>query len=116
MSGTTIYDLEQVVWEKSFTGEASKNPQAIGKNRLSTIAYIAPAHQGNWTRFMNHSCDSNVNFRHTVVGKYATTVIEAKRDIAIFEEITANYGKNYWAAAGRICKCGSGGCIHRERP
>jgi hypothetical protein len=46
VSETTIYDLEQGVWDKSFAGVSFKNAKAKGKKRLSTIGFIAPAHQG----------------------------------------------------------------------
>ncbi|KAJ5191256.1 uncharacterized protein N7498_010241 [Penicillium cinerascens] len=113
---TTIYDLEQIVWDKSFKGLPWDDPQIKGKNKMRTVAYVAPAIQGNWTRFMNHSCNANVKFTATVVGKYATTVIEAVRDILIFDEVTIDYGPNYWTVEGRTCRCGAADCIHRERP
>lgn len=112
---TSRYDLEQVVWDKSFKGVPSDDPQIKGMDKMRMIAYVAPASQGNWTRFMNRSCNPNVKFTPTVVGKYATTVIEAVRDIPIFDEVTIDYGPNYWTVEGRTCRCGAANCIHRDR-
>lgn len=90
----TLYDLEQVIWD----GREHKK-----------VALICPGHLGNWTRFINHSCESSTYFEATVIGKFATTLITADRDISIFEEITVDYGPGYWS--NRKCLCGSANCV-----
>ena len=70
------------------------------------------AHQfGNWTRFMNHSCQPNVRFAHLVIGDRVITVTRVVRDISIFEEITVDYGEGYWRTRPHLsCNCGYPNC------
>ncbi len=35
-------------------------------------------------------------------------VVQAVRDIEVFEEVTVDYGDGYWR--GRVCECGVEGC------
>lgn len=90
----TLYDFEQVIWD-------GREPKRI--------ALICPGHLGNWTRFINHSCESSTSFEAAVIGKFATCLITAERDIAVFEEITVNYGPGYWSNSK--CLCGSSNCV-----
>ncbi|KAJ5947470.1 hypothetical protein N7466_000485 [Penicillium verhagenii] len=72
---------------------------------------IFPSERGNWTRFMNHHCNSNVEFRGSMVGDQAIVIVKAIRDIAMFETITVHYGHNYWSCAEYDCLCGAPNCI-----
>lgn len=76
------------------------------------LGVISPAWRGNWVRFINHSCESSTEFIPANVGKRVTVLVRALRDIPIFEEITVNYGEDYWKE--RQCLCGSAICISRE--
>lgn len=95
---TNIYDMELV----------KRKP----KVRDQFIGDISPAWRGNWVRFINHSCESSTQFIHANVGKRVTVLVQAMRDISIFEEITVNYGEQYWN--GRQCLCGSPICVSRK--
>lgn len=79
-----------------------------------TVGTIAPHRYGNWTRFINHSCESSTWFVTRTIGKRVVTTIEAIRDIKAFEEITVNYGTRYWSGADRRCLCGQASCISNE--
>lgn len=94
----TIYDMELFV--------------GSGGNPEEFLGTICPAYWGNWVRFINHSCDQKTDFILGNLGKHATVLVQAVRDIPIFEEITVNYGVNYWK--GRKCLCGSANCMHRD--
>lgn len=74
--------------------------------------WISPTWRGNWVRFINHSCESSTEFINTFVGKRITILVKALRDIPIFEEITVNYGEQYWT--DKQCLCGSAICIFRK--
>ncbi|RAL10266.1 SET domain protein, partial [Aspergillus homomorphus CBS 101889] len=52
--------------------------------------------EGNWTRFVNHSCSASTAFKSRTFGDRAAMTLEATRDIAMYEEITVNYGFRYW--------------------
>lgn len=73
-------------------------------------AYISSAWFGSWTRFINHSCNASTQFMYTLVGEQANTIVRATRDIAMFEELTIDYGRGYWEARRGGCCCGSTKC------
>lgn len=76
------------------------------------IATISPKRYGNWTRFLNHSCEPSCVFRELVIGDRIILAVEAVRDIYILEEITVHYGDSYWTG-GRKCQCGAPNCSSR---
>ena len=77
------------------------------------IATISSKRYGNWTRFMNHSCDPATAFRTATQGGRHRMVVQAVRDIEIFEEVTVDYGDGYWR--DRECECGVEGCFSKMR-
>ncbi|PWY80182.1 hypothetical protein BO83DRAFT_406270 [Aspergillus eucalypticola CBS 122712] len=76
------------------------------------IAVICPMEYGNFTRFINHSCRPNTTFERRTIGNRATMTVEVVRDIQPFEELTINYGREYWK--GRTCICGEEGCYTQQ--
>lgn len=60
---------------------------------------------GNWTRFVNSSCEPNVQAVTEAVGKRRTMLFRARKNIGPEEELTINYGKSYFKRAGFPCKC-----------
>ncbi|GLB05462.1 hypothetical protein AtubIFM57258_000751 [Aspergillus tubingensis] len=77
------------------------------------IAVICPMEYGNFTRFINHSCRPNTTFERRTIGNRATMTVEVVRDIRPFEELTINYGREYWK--GRTCICGEEGCYTQQK-
>lgn len=71
--------------------------------------FISPKRLGNWTRFINHSCDASTEFKRMTIGDRVVVNVVAIRDIFIFEEITADYGEDYWES--RECQCGTSNCL-----
>ncbi|PYI08724.1 SET domain-containing protein [Aspergillus sclerotiicarbonarius CBS 121057] len=78
-----------------------------------SIALISPKEYGNWTRYLNHSCDAHTVFDARTVGDRVIMTVEARKDIAIFEEITVNYGNGYWTT--RTCRCGAENCVEEVK-
>ena len=72
--------------------------------------YIDPAVYGNWTRYINHSCDPNTNFVQVNVGQRHLTLIQAVREIAFAEDITVYYGDEYFDNKNFRCRCGEATC------
>jgi hypothetical protein len=69
---------------------------------------------GNLVRYVNHSCDNNAILQwYRCSGKY-TLVLETLRDIYDGEEITVNYGPDYFTEE-KPCLCGSEKCISRKQ-
>ncbi|MCJ1476091.1 hypothetical protein MMC13_004756 [Lambiella insularis] len=70
---------------------------------------------GNWTRFVNHSCEESVRGTSRLFGGRRRLVYIARRNIAPFEELTVNYGNEYFGPAlNRWCKCGEESCQFPE--
>lgn len=75
-----------------------------------STATITAQENGNWTRFVNHSCDAHAVFVNKVIGKKHRIMLMSIRDIEMFEELTVDYGNIYWATRPTLCKCGSRNC------
>uniref|UniRef100_A0A7E4V670 SET domain-containing protein n=1 Tax=Panagrellus redivivus TaxID=6233 RepID=A0A7E4V670_PANRE len=78
------------------------------------LTCIDAAEFGNVSRFMNHSCDANLEIklvRTNIVIPRAC--LFARRDIAAGEELCYNYGTEYTEelTLGPPCHCGSSNCI-----
>lgn len=78
-----------------------------------TLCYVSPHQYGNWTRFINHSCQPSTEFVVRTIGDRVVTTVEAIRIIFPFEEITLSYGKGYWSH--RVCSCGHSNCVSHEK-
>ena len=71
---------------------------------------IDSAWRGNWTRYINHSCDPNTQFQSQNVGMRTEILVEAIRDIEFGEEITIDYSDDYFESQKFACKCGVKTC------
>lgn len=66
---------------------------------------------GNWTRYINASCNPSLKFVPAVVGRRRRMMIVATRDIDIFEELTISYGDGYWLESDTMmCECNEPNC------
>ena len=72
------------------------------------LAVVSARRFGNWTRFINHSCDATAVFSIVTLGGRHRSVVKAVRDIGVFEEVTVDYGVGYWR--NKRCECGAVGC------
>ncbi|KAK4113111.1 SET domain-containing protein [Canariomyces notabilis] len=73
--------------------------------------------QGNFTRFVNHSCNPNAQYQHFVwLG--VQRVILVSKGIGAGTEITVDYGKSYWRGLEKRCLCGESCCRYNgsDRP
>ncbi|MCJ1427259.1 hypothetical protein MMC29_005162 [Sticta canariensis] len=75
-----------------------------------STATISAQKYGNWTRFVNHSCNPHAVFVNRVIGNRHRIMLFSIKDIEMFEELTVDYGDNYWATRPILCKCGSHNC------
>lgn len=81
------------------------------------IAMISSQFRGNWTRFLNHSCDSNTEFTYMTIGGRRRIMVVAVKPVEMFEELTVDYGGNYFHVAhGIFCICGSPKCRYKKSP
>jgi hypothetical protein len=72
---------------------------------------IDPAVYGNWTRYINHSCDANTMFTTINVGQRMLTVVQAQREITFEEPITIYYSDDYFDNKPYRCLCGESACL-----
>ncbi|KAL2010261.1 hypothetical protein VTN00DRAFT_6068 [Thermoascus crustaceus] len=77
-------------------------------------ALICPKRYGNWTRFTNHSCGPSTRFCSRTIGGKVVMIVEAIRDIGLFEDITVDYGPEYFKNTGRMCYCFEHECNYRK--
>jgi hypothetical protein len=79
--------------------------------------FIDALRVGGWTRFINHSCRANTFFESRRVGEEVRVVVMTERGVKKGEEVTVNYGEQYWEAMnlkGVWCVCGEEGCRFGE--
>ncbi|KAI4113113.1 MAG: hypothetical protein LQ345_005840 [Seirophora villosa] len=77
----------------------------VGENTYQ----IWQGREGNFTRFINHSCAPNCQFQKFVwLG--VERVILVSRGIEAEREITVDYGDRYWEKLEKRCLCGSSCC------
>lgn len=80
------------------------------------IVMIDARRRGNWTRFINHSCEAHCEFRMRRVGGMRIMVIEAVINIEAGVELTVNYGSDYYGRdTKKICYCGVERCVSRRK-
>lgn len=74
------------------------------------VGIINARYQGNWTRYINHSCDPNAQFSTMLIGRKQRSMIKTVKAVAMFEELTIHYGDDYWVHRKFLCRCGSSNC------
>lgn len=84
-----------------------------GRPSDEVIATISAKRYGNWTRFINHSCDASTKFRIVTQGGMHRSVVQSVREIEVFEEVTIDYGFGYWRY--KTCECGVEGCYENVK-
>ena len=79
-----------------------------------TLGHISAETYGNWTRYMNHSCEASVIPHLVVIGRKARMMMVTCRNIDAFEELTLDYGTDYWTE-DQPCLCGTTSCISLKK-
>ncbi|KXS94450.1 hypothetical protein AC579_2987 [Pseudocercospora musae] len=70
--------------------------------------------QGNYTRFVNHSCQPNSQFERFIwLG--TQRIVLVSKGIEAGEEITVDYSDTYWKTLDKECLCDSAKCRYRRR-
>ncbi|KAL8894009.1 MAG: hypothetical protein Q9192_004710 [Flavoplaca navasiana] len=68
---------------------------------------------GNWTRYINASCNPSLKFVPARIGGKHRVMVVAIRDINTFEELTIGYGDDYWLGSDtKMCECYEETCRH----
>lgn len=80
----------------------------------NVTALISSEFQGNWTRFINHSCRASTKFKPMVIARRLRNMVVATRDVDSFEELTIDYGSSYWEGGTKLCKCRENNCRYNS--
>ncbi|KAK4152169.1 histone-lysine N-methyltransferase [Chaetomidium leptoderma] len=88
---------------------SSSSTRAGGGNRTYQIWQ---GRQGNFTRFVNHSCNPNAQFQSIVWMGLERTVLVSK-GISAGQEITVDYSDSYWRGLAKKCLCSESCCRYR---
>lgn len=70
--------------------------------------------QGNYTRFVNHSCQPNSQYERFMWMSTQRIVLVSK-GIEAGEEITVDYSDTYWKNLDKDCLCGQPKCRYKSR-
>ncbi|EEH02864.1 SET domain-containing protein [Histoplasma capsulatum G186AR] len=108
--------MGEILFKDEWEYDTVYSLQLKAKTNYGTVrAIICPKRYGNWARFVNHSCDPSVDFVSRTIGKRIYMMMETRRDIKAFEEITVDYGKQYWRSKQKQCLCRSQSCKDKDK-
>ncbi|KAF6779298.1 hypothetical protein AHF37_01168 [Paragonimus kellicotti] len=79
--------------------------------KLDSQRIIDAGPKGNLSRFMNHSCDPNLNTQKWTVNGDNRIGLFAVREIAAGEELTFNYNFVALGQERLHCRCGASNCV-----
>ena len=74
---------------------------------------IFQGRQGNYTRFVNHSCQPNCQF-HLFTWLGIERIIIVSKGLLAGAEITVDYSSRYWRHLDKQCLCGEARCRYRN--
>lgn len=69
---------------------------------------------GNFTRFINHSCQPNCQFQ-TFSWLGVQRIIVVSKGVAAGKELTVDYSGRYWQHLDKLCLCGEARCRYKDR-
>ncbi|GAW17262.1 hypothetical protein ANO14919_067170 [Xylariales sp. No.14919] len=99
-----------------FVGVITKGLQDVDvmEDTTGSAKYqIWQGRQGNFTRFVNHSCNANAQYqRFTWLD--TQRIILVSKGIEAGSEITVDYSDKYWKGLDKTCLCGEKSCRYRR--
>ncbi|MCJ1447124.1 MAG: hypothetical protein MMC23_007633 [Stictis urceolatum] len=80
--------------------------------KKNDVALIDSVYWGNWTRFINHSCEPNCEFQRVILGGKVRIMVVSIKPISMFDEIVVSYGDSYFDLTEPVllCRCGTLSC------
>ncbi|EXJ71732.1 uncharacterized protein A1O5_05541 [Cladophialophora psammophila CBS 110553] len=100
-----------------FVGVITKGLRDLDVVQMSGPAgvyQIWQGRQGNYTRFVNHSCQPNSQYERFVWLGVQRVVLVSK-GISAGEEITVDYSDDYWSCLDKECLCGENCCRFKKK-
>lgn len=86
----------------------------MDSSTATTSYQIWQGRQGNYTRFINHSCNANAQVTQ-FTWMDTQRVILVSKGIEAGAEVFVDYGDRYWAGLDKTCLCGESCCRYRRR-
>ncbi|CAD5206812.1 unnamed protein product [Bursaphelenchus okinawaensis] len=78
--------------------------------------FVNAYRKGNFTRFINHSCNWNTDSLLFSVDGRIRVILYTNRDIRMNEEITIDYGQEWWQHNYALkCLCKQSNCDYNKR-
>ncbi|KAF2638862.1 SET domain-containing protein, partial [Massarina eburnea CBS 473.64] len=110
-SGTNDYLMELGIGDLASYGLLDDEDEERGLK--DEMVFIDGFKQGNWTRFMNHSCNAHAEFVMMRAGETRIMAAVLRKPIEEGEELTVSYGESYWLHRmdGMRCRCGMPRCV-----
>jgi len=87
--------------------------QQQSKQQTGVRYQIWQGRQGNFTRFVNHSCNANAQYQ-TFTWLGTQRIILVSKGIEAGSEVTVDYSDKYWKGLDKKCLCGEKSCRYRE--
>lgn len=91
-----------------------RSEDVMGMGEGDRTYQISQKHIGNYTRFVNHSCDPNAEWQ-TFIWMDTERCILVSKEVKINTEITVDYGDKYWSGLDKECQCGAPKCRYKKR-
>lgn len=95
-----------------FVGLITKGVEDLDVMNASTGVrsyQIWQGRQGNYSRFINHSCNPNAQFQH-FIWQSTQRIILVSKGIEAGSEITVDYSESYWSGLNKRCLCDESCC------
>ncbi|KAH7628268.1 hypothetical protein B0T09DRAFT_268277 [Sordaria sp. MPI-SDFR-AT-0083] len=120
VKSTGRYEIPQGSYLGHYVGEIIPGPpKTKGKDADNRYLYelqvglewdadrplVDASKMGNWTRFMNSSCDPNVGERIMQIGKVRVIAFFANKMLKSGDELCIYYGDDYFNGHGLLCSC-----------
>jgi hypothetical protein len=106
--GVPSYDSE--------TDTDSDGENSPKESSYTTDVLIDAKKKGNWTRFINHSCEPHAHFQIARVGSTRIMVVQAVKGIPAGVELTVCYGEEYYGVnTNKVCCCGTRNCVSKAQ-
>ncbi|KAJ4148292.1 hypothetical protein LMH87_002770 [Akanthomyces muscarius] len=107
-----LTSVERGVAIGEFVGLITKGVEDLDVMNASTGVrsyQIWQGRQGNYTRFINHSCNPNAQFQH-FIWQSTQRIILVSKGIEAGSEITVDYSESYWSGLNKRCLCAESCC------
>ena len=105
------YTTEQLSVEKWKTYR-QKNHCGLRFDDTNAVCQIDAAVFGNWTRYLNHSCNANRRLQQFSVGDKVLMCVRVEdgKNVSFGDILTMKYGKYYFIGKKIACQCAEDCC------